>query len=98
VRTHADTGMAVHRITAASISNATFLPQCMKVVSQFQFRVSTQALRAGVSLVTPRAGQPTEICPGCERWAAMRRAVRQDRIRTYSRSGASYRGSEPRWE
>jgi len=55
VRTHADTGIAVHRTTAASTSNAIFLPQCMKVVSQFQLRVSTHALCAGVSLVTPRS-------------------------------------------
>jgi len=36
VSTQADTGIAVHKTTAASMSNATFLPQCILVVSQFQ--------------------------------------------------------------
>lgn len=33
--TQADAGIAVHETTTASISNASFLPQCMIVVSQF---------------------------------------------------------------
>jgi hypothetical protein len=36
VSTQADAGVAVHKTTAASMSNATFLPQCIEVVSQFQ--------------------------------------------------------------
>lgn len=64
VRTQADTGMAVHRITAASMSNATFLPQCMKVVSQFQLKVSTHALRVRVSLVTFQKSRDRRIDAG----------------------------------
>ncbi len=37
VSTQADTGIAVHKTTAASRSNATFLPQCIVEVSQFPF-------------------------------------------------------------
>ena len=36
VSTQADTGIAVHKTTAASMSNATFLPQRILVVSKFQ--------------------------------------------------------------
>ena len=36
VSTQADTGIAVHKTTVASMSNATFLLQCILVVSQFQ--------------------------------------------------------------
>jgi len=36
VSTQADTGIAVHKTTAASMSNATFLPQGILVVSKFQ--------------------------------------------------------------
>jgi hypothetical protein len=36
VSTQADAGIAVHKTTAASMCNATFLPQCMVVVSQIQ--------------------------------------------------------------
>jgi hypothetical protein len=36
VSTQADAGIAVHKTTAASMSNATFLPQCIEVLSQFQ--------------------------------------------------------------
>jgi hypothetical protein len=36
VSTQADAGIAVHKTTAASMSNASFLPQCMEVLSQFQ--------------------------------------------------------------
>ena len=36
VSTQADTGIAVHKTTAARISNVTFLPQCIVSVSQFQ--------------------------------------------------------------
>ena len=36
VSTKADTGIAVHKTTVASMSNATFLLQCILVVSQFQ--------------------------------------------------------------
>jgi len=36
VSTHADAGIAVHKTTAASTSDATFLPQCIVGLSQFQ--------------------------------------------------------------
>ena len=53
VSTHADAGIAVHRTTAASVSNATFLPQCIVEVSQFQLQVSMTGLEVGVLLITP---------------------------------------------
>jgi len=54
VSTHADAGIAVHETTAASMSNATFLPQCIVGVSQFQLQVSITGLKVGVSLITSR--------------------------------------------
>jgi hypothetical protein len=54
VSTHADAGIAVHKTTAASMSNATFLPQCIVGVSQFQLQVSMTGLEVGVSLITFR--------------------------------------------
>jgi hypothetical protein len=52
VSTQAAAGIAVHKTTAARMSNATFLPQCMNVVSRFQPKVSTRALSMRVSRVT----------------------------------------------
>jgi hypothetical protein len=36
ISTQADAGIAVHKTAAASMSNATFLPQCIVEVSQFR--------------------------------------------------------------
>jgi hypothetical protein len=52
--TQADAGIAVHETTAASINNATFLPQCIVIVSSSSSQYPSPGSQAGVSSVTPR--------------------------------------------